>query len=60
MQLIEYMKQSSNLVPFKTINGYILAISNGSMNLIIPIKNLAGNGLHFCQWEFSCPILLKG
>ncbi|WP_404323175.1 VanZ family protein [Cytobacillus firmus] len=59
MQLIEYMKQSSNLVPFKTINGYILAISNGSMNLIIPIKNLAGNVAAFLPMGIFLPYFIK-
>lgn len=59
MQLIEYMKQSSNLVPFKTINGYILAISNGSMNIIIPIKNLAGNVAAFLPMGIFLPYFIK-
>lgn len=59
MQLVEYMKISSNLMPFKTINGYILAISNGSMNLIIPIKNLAGNVAAFLPMGIFLPYFIK-
>lgn len=59
MPLIEYMKQSSNLVPFKTINGYLLAISNESMNLIIPIKNLAGNVAAFLPMGIFLPYFIK-
>ncbi|WP_282173472.1 VanZ family protein [Cytobacillus firmus] len=59
MPLIEYMMQSSNLVPFKTINGYLLAISNESMNLIIPIKNLAGNVAAFLPMGIFLPYFIK-
>ncbi|MGN7177140.1 VanZ family protein [Paenibacillus sp. FSL R5-0490] len=59
MPLIEYMKQSSNLVPFKTIKGYVLAMTNGSMNLIIPIKNLAGNVAAFLPMGIFLPYFSK-
>ncbi|SUV00583.1 antibiotic resistance protein [Cytobacillus firmus] len=59
MPLIDYMKQSSNLVPFKTINGYILAMTNESMNLIIPIKNLAGNVAAFLPMGIFLPYFIK-
>ncbi|MEH6989687.1 VanZ family protein [Cytobacillus firmus] len=59
MPLMEYMKLSSNFVPFKTINGYVMAISNGSMNLIIPIKNLAGNVAAFLPMGIFLPYFSK-
>lgn len=59
MPLIEYMKLSSNLVPFKTINGFVLAIFNGSMNLIIPIKNLAGNVAAFLPMGIFLPYFIR-
>ncbi|URM32658.1 VanZ family protein [Cytobacillus firmus] len=59
MPLIEYMKQSSNLVPFKTIEGYLLAMANESMNLIIPIKNLAGNVAAFLPMGIFLPYFIK-
>ncbi|USK44892.1 VanZ family protein [Cytobacillus oceanisediminis] len=59
MPLMEYMKLSSNFVPFKTINGYVLAISNGSMNLIIPIKNLAGNVAVFLPMGIFLPYFIR-
>ena len=43
LSLIEYIKSSSNFVPFKTISAYVKVIFYGSMNMDIPIKNLAGN-----------------
>jgi glycopeptide antibiotics resistance protein len=59
MPLMEYMKLSSNFVPFKTINGYVLAISNGSMKLIIPIKNLAGNVAAFLPMGIFLPYFIR-
>ncbi|WP_436374659.1 VanZ family protein [Cytobacillus sp. BC1816] len=59
MPLMEYMKLSSNFVPFKTIIGYVLAISNGSMNLIIPIKNLAGNMAAFLPMGIFLPYFIR-
>lgn len=59
MPLMEYMKLSSNFVPFKTINGYVLAISNGSINLIIPIKNLAGNVAAFLPMGIFLPYFIR-
>jgi glycopeptide antibiotics resistance protein len=59
MPLMDYMKKSSNLVPFKTINGYILAMTNGSMNLIIPIKNLAGNVAAFLPMGIFLPYYIR-
>ncbi|KON85479.1 hypothetical protein AF332_00385 [Sporosarcina globispora] len=57
--LMEYMKLSSNFVPFKTINGYLMAISNRSMNLIIPIKNLAGNVAAFLPMGIFLPYFFR-
>ncbi len=59
MPLMEYMNLSSNFVPFKTINGYVMAISNGSMNLIIPIKNLAGNVAAFLPMGIFLPYFIR-
>ncbi|MEH7324071.1 VanZ family protein [Cytobacillus firmus] len=59
MPLMQYMKLSSNFVPLKTINGYVLAISNGSMNLIIPIKNLAGNVAAFLPMGIFLPYFIR-
>ncbi len=39
----EYAKMHMNLIPFKTIAGYIEAASNQTMNLNIPLENLFGN-----------------
>ncbi|MDQ0971459.1 glycopeptide antibiotics resistance protein [Neobacillus niacini] len=59
MTLIEYIKSSSNLIPFKTISTYTNAIFNGSMNMDIPIKNLAGNLIMFLPMGIYLPYFIK-
>ena len=59
LTLIEYMKRSSNFVPFKTISTYIKAIFNGSMNIDIPIKNLVGNLIMFLPMGIYLPYFIK-
>ena len=48
-----------NLVPFKTIVGYIKALADGSMNRHIPIQNIAGNLLVFMPMGFYLPFFSK-
>jgi glycopeptide antibiotics resistance protein len=57
--LIEYMKSSSNFVPFKTISIYINAIFSESMNMDIPIKNLVGNFIMFLPMGIYLPYFTK-
>ncbi|WP_397538154.1 VanZ family protein [Rummeliibacillus pycnus] len=59
LTLIEYMKRSSNFVPFKTISTYIKAIYRGSMNIDIPIKNLVGNFIMFLPMGIYLPYFIK-
>lgn len=59
LTLIEYMKRSSNFVPFKTISTYIKAIYSGSMNIDIPIKNLVGNFIMFLPMGIYLPYFIK-
>ncbi|MEI2367960.1 VanZ family protein, partial [Niallia circulans] len=56
---IEYIKNSSNFVPFKTITTYILAMFDGSMNMYIPIENLFGNFMMFMPMGIYLPYLFK-
>ena len=58
LSLIEYIKSSSNFVPFKTISTYILAIFDGSMNINIPIKNLVGNSFMFLPMGIFLPFFI--
>ncbi|MFT9597276.1 VanZ family protein [Mesobacillus sp.] len=60
LSLIEYIKRSSNFVPFKTISTYIKAIFDGSMNMDIPIKNLVGNLFMFLPMGIYIPYFIKG
>ncbi|MFF5401235.1 VanZ family protein [Peribacillus butanolivorans] len=59
LTLMEYMKRSSNFVPFKTISTYIKAIFSGSMNMDIPIKNLVGNFIMFLPMGIYLPYFIK-
>lgn len=59
MTLLEYIRFNSNLIPFKTILGYIRAFKEGSMNLDIPIKNIFGNLFLFLPMGLYLPCLFK-
>lgn len=59
LNLIDYMKSSSNFVPFKTIITYVKAIFDGSMNIDIPIKNLIGNAFMFLPMGIYLPYFFK-
>lgn len=59
LTFLEYMKYSSNFVPFKTISTYINAIFCGNMNLDIPLKNLFGNLLMFLPMGIYLPYFIK-
>ncbi|MBS4195166.1 VanZ family protein [Lederbergia citri] len=59
LSLIEYIKRSSNLVPFKTIIIYVKPISEGSMNMDIRIKNLFGNAFMFLPMGIYLPYFIS-
>lgn len=59
LSLIEYIRSSSNFVPFKTISEYISALFDGSMNIDIPIKNLLGNLMMFLPMGIYLPYYVK-
>lgn len=59
LSLLEYIKNSSNFVPFKTISLYITAMFDGSMNMDIPIKNLGGNFIMFLPMGIYVPYFFK-
>ncbi|MDD5016859.1 MAG: VanZ family protein [Eubacteriales bacterium] len=60
LSLAEYIRVSSNIVPFKTIIQYVKALSDGSMNIDTPIKNLGGNLLMFLPMGIYLPGFFKG
>ncbi|MBS3678696.1 VanZ family protein [Ornithinibacillus massiliensis] len=55
ISLLNYIRESSNLVPFKTITTYIKALFDQSMNIDIPIKNLGGNLVMFLPLGIYLP-----
>jgi glycopeptide antibiotics resistance protein len=59
ISLIEYIRSSSNLVPFKTISTYITAMFDGSLNISIAIKNLFGNLIMFLPMGIYLPYYIK-
>jgi len=59
MSMIQYALFQMNLVPFKTISGYVKAIFDGSMNLSIPIKNLGGNLFMFFPLGIYLPLFVE-
>lgn len=59
MPLSDYVRVSSNIVPFKTIGAYTDAIRDGSMNIDIPIRNLIGNILAFLPMGIYLPFFFK-
>ena len=59
MSLLEYIKYSTNIIPFKSIIRYIKALFDGSMNMSIPITNLAGNLILFLPMGIYLPFFIK-
>ena len=59
MSLLNYFKQTTNLVPFKTISTYIKALFDQTMNIDIPIKNLVGNLIMFLPMGIYLPTFIK-
>ncbi|RIW30740.1 VanZ family protein [Bacillus salacetis] len=59
LTLYEYIKSSSNFIPFKTITSYVSAIFDGTMNMNIPIKNLVGNLLLFLPMGIYLPYFIR-
>ena len=48
----EYILMTSNIIPFNTIKTYIVSISDGSMNINIPLRNLMVNTVLFIPYAF--------
>lgn len=60
MSLAEYLHRNMNLIPFKTIENYIMAYFNGALNKSIVIENLAGNILAFAPMGIFLPFIFRG
>lgn len=59
ISLIEYVKNSANLVPFRTINMYVDAISSGVISYHLIIDNLLGNIILFMPIGIYLPYYFK-
>lgn len=57
--LLEYIKNSSNIIPFKTVAEYIEKLSSDQINTSSVIYNLVGNLILFAPMGFFVPILFK-
>lgn len=55
----EYLEWSMNLIPFKTVIGYIKSFINGSINKSIVIENLLGNTLLFFPMGILLPCIFQ-
>ena len=55
----EYIKWSSNFIPFRTINLYVHSIAHGTLNINIPLKNLGGNLILFLPMGIYLPLFIK-
>ena len=59
MSLLEYIKYSTNIIPFKSIIRYTKALFDRSMNMSIPITNLVGNLILFLPMGIYLPFFIK-
>jgi glycopeptide antibiotics resistance protein len=59
LTLWEYIRYNTNLVPFKSIILYIRALSDHSMNMDTPVRNLLGNLLMLLPMGLYLPGFFK-
>lgn len=59
LSVLEYAMMHINLVPFKTIGGYIDAIMKGTMNVNIPLENIFGNLIMFLPAGMYLPLFCE-
>ncbi len=59
MDFKTYLKQSTNFVPLRTINNYLVAYSHNNINLHTVTINLLGNLVAFAPFGFFLPVLFK-
>ncbi|MCM2588249.1 VanZ family protein [Rossellomorea marisflavi] len=55
----QYIRFSSNFIPFRTIWSYVQALFTGSLPLNIPITNLGGNLIAFLPMGLYLPLLFR-
>ena len=59
MSMLEFALYNMNLIPFRTIIGYVKELFNQNMNLSIPVTNLLGNLLLFLPMGVYLPVMFK-
>lgn len=59
LSMIDYIKYSSNIIPFKTISKYIKYIFNGNINTDISVKNLVVNFIIFLPMGIYIPYFIR-
>ncbi|WP_208586872.1 VanZ family protein [Gracilibacillus suaedae] len=59
LSLIEYIKSTSNFIPFNTINFYIQAMLNETLNINIVIRNIIGNIIAFMPMGVFLPLFIR-
>lgn len=60
LTLTDYIRYSSNIIPFRSISLYIGALFDSSMNIETPILNLFGNLLMFLPMGLYLPYFFRG
>ncbi|WP_163582564.1 VanZ family protein [Gracilibacillus saliphilus] len=59
LSLIEYVKNTSNFIPFNTIYFYVQAMFNETINTNIVVRNIIGNIIAFMPMGVFLPIFIK-
>lgn len=59
MPVKDYLAYNSNFIPFRTIMGYIRAMSDGSMSITIPKMNLIGNIIMLLPLAIYLPFFFR-
>jgi glycopeptide antibiotics resistance protein len=59
MSITDYARRNMNLIPFKTIGGYLRFFINGSINKSIIVENLLGNIILFTPMGILIPCIFQ-
>lgn len=59
MQFSQYIRQWTNIIPFKNISTYVKALFNGRINMDTILRNLVGNLILFLPMGIYLPYFIK-
>ncbi|MFD2654733.1 VanZ family protein [Gracilibacillus thailandensis] len=59
LSLIEYIKNTSNFIPFNTIYFYVQAMFNETLNINIIVRNIIGNIIAFMPMGVFLPLFIR-